>query len=133
MTIGKRLISTATSGSTVHLTIEEFEVPDLGPNEVLIEVEASPINPSDLGLLMAGADPSTATESENGLILSLPDGAIDALKGRVDQGMPVGNEGAGVVVDAGTSEDAQALQGRVVAVLAGGMYATHRIVNARDC
>mgnify|MGYP001372058752 FL=1 len=110
MTIGKRLISTATSGSTVHLTIEEFEVPDLGPNEVLIEVEASPINPSDLGLLMAGADPSTATESENGLILSLPDGAIDALKGRVDQGMPVGNEGAGVVVDAGTSEDAQALQ-----------------------
>ena len=48
MTIGKRLISTATSGSTVHLTIEEFEVPDLGPNEVLIEVEASPINPSDL-------------------------------------------------------------------------------------
>ena len=133
MTIGKRLISTATSGSTVHLTIEEFEVPDLGPNEVLIEVEASPINPSDLGLLMAGADPSTATQSENGLILSLPDGAIDALKGRVDQGMPVGNEGAGVVVDAGTSEDAQALQGRVVAVLAGGMYATHRIVKARDC
>ena len=133
MSKGKRLISTVTSESTVHLGIEEFEVPNPGPDEVLVAVEASPINPSDLGLLLAGADASTASKSENGLVLSLPDGAVDGLMGRLDRPMPVGNEGAGVVVDAGTGEDAQALQGQVVAALAGGMYATHRLMKARDC
>ncbi|MDP7067914.1 MAG: zinc-binding dehydrogenase [Acidimicrobiales bacterium] len=133
MSKGKRLTSTVTSDSTVHLRVEEFEVPSPGPDEVLVAVEASPINPSDLGLLLAGADASTVSKSEIGLVLSLPDGAIDALAGRLDQAMPVGNEGAGVVIDAGDGEEAQALQGQVVAALAGGMYATHRIVKARDC
>ncbi len=133
MSKGKRLISTVTSESTVHLSIEEFEVPNLGPDEVLVAVEASPINPSDLGVLLAGAEVSTVSKSENGIVLSLPDGAADALAGRVDRAMPVGNEGAGIVVDAGNGEEAQALQGQVVAALAGGMYATHRIVKARDC
>ena len=133
MSKGKRLVSTVTSQSTVHLSIEEFEVPNPGPDEVLVAVEASPINPSDLGLLLAGADASTVSNSENGLVLSLPDGAVDALTARVDQAMPVGNEGAGIVVDAGNGEEAQVLNGQVVAALAGGMYATHRIVKARDC
>jgi len=133
MSNGKRLTSTVTSQSTVQLSIEEFEVPTPGPDEVLIAVEASPINPSDLGLLLAGADASTVSKSENGLVLSLPDGAVDALTGRVDHAMPVGNEGAGIVIEAGSEEEAQALQGQVVAVLAGGMYATHRIAKARDC
>ena len=133
MSKGKQLTSTVTPDSTVDLRIEEFEVPTPGPDEVLIAVEASPINPSDLGLLLAGAHPSTASKSENGLTLPLPDGAIDALTARIDQAMPVGNEGAGVVLDTGSEEQAQALQGQVVAVLAGGMYATHRIVKARDC
>ena len=133
MSKGKRLTSTVTSDSTVDLRIEEFEVSTPGPDEVLIEVEASPINPSDLGLLLAGAHPSTASRSENGLTLSLPNGAIDAVMARIDQALPVGNEGAGVVIDTGSEEQAQALQGQVVAVLAGGMYATHRIVKARDC
>ena len=133
MSKGKRLTSTVTSDSTVHLRIEEFEVPTPGPDEVLIAVEASPINPSDLGLLLAGAHPSTASKSENGLTLSLPDGAIDALTARIDQAMPVGNEGAGTVIDTGDEEQARALQGQTVAVLAGGMYATHRIAKARDC
>lgn len=77
MSKGKRLTSTVTSESTVHLGIEEFEVPNPGPDEVLIAVEASPINPSDLGLLLAGADVSTVSKSEEGLALSLPDGAVD--------------------------------------------------------
>ena len=86
MSKGKRLISTVTSESTVHLGIEEFEVPNPGPDEVLVAVEASPINPSDLGLLLAGADASTVSKSENGLVLSLPDGAVDGLMGRLDRG-----------------------------------------------
>ena len=133
MSKGKRLISTVTSESTVRLSIEEFEVPNPGPDEVLLEVQASPINPSDLGVLLAGAEASTVSKSEHGLVLSLPDGAGDALAGRVDRAMPVGNEGAGIVVGAGNEEAAQALHGQVVAALAGGMYATHRIVKARDC
>ena len=133
MSTGKRLVSTVTSESKVHLSIEEFEVPNPGPDEVVVAVEASPINPSDLGVLLAGAEVSTVSKSEIGLVLSLPDGAVDALAGRLDRAMPVGNEGAGIVVDAGNGEEAQALQGQVVAALAGGMYATHRIVKARDC
>ena len=69
MSKGKRLFSTVTSESTVHLGIEEFEVPNPGPDEVLVSVEASPIYPSDLGLLLAGADASTASKSGNGLVL----------------------------------------------------------------
>ena len=133
MSKGKRLISTVTSGSKVYLSIEEFRVPTPQPDEVLIGIAASPINPSDLGVLLGGADASTVTTSEHGLTLSLPDGAIDGLRGRVDQPMPVGNEGSGVVIEAGADEEAQALKGKVVAVLAGGMYATHRIVKSRDC
>lgn len=130
---GKRLTSIVTSESTVKLTLEEFEIPSPAPDEVLMEVQASPINPSDLGLLLAGADASTASKTENGLVLMLPDGAADALDGRLDQAMPVGNEGAGVVIDSGDQEAAQALQGKVVAALVGGMYSTHRIIKARDC
>tara|TARA_Y100000768_G_scaffold324020_1_gene260639 strand:- start:318 stop:1430 length:1113 start_codon:yes stop_codon:yes gene_type:complete len=133
MSKGKRLTSTVTSESTVQLSIEEFEIPTPEADEVLVAVEASPINPSDLGLLLAGAGESTASKTESGLVLSLPDGAVEALTGRLDQAMPVGNEGAGIVVDAGNGEEAQALKGQVVAALAGGMYATHRIVKAREC
>jgi NADPH:quinone reductase-like Zn-dependent oxidoreductase len=133
MSNGKRLVSTVTSESKVHLSIEEFQVPGLEPDEVLIEVGASPINPSDLGVLLAGADVSTVSAAGNGLVLSLPDGAIDGLVGRVGQPMPVGNEGSGVVIEVGGGEQAGALHGKVVAVLAGGMYATHRVVKARDC
>jgi len=133
MSKGKRLTSTVTSESTVQLSIEEFEIPTPEADEVLVAVEASPINPSDLGLLLAGAGESTASRTESGLVLSLPDGAVEALAGRLDQVMPVGNEGAGIVVDAGNGEEAQKLKGQVVAALAGGMYATHRIVKAREC
>jgi len=133
MSMGKQLTSTVTSESTVVLGIEEFEIPTPEADEVLVAVEASPINPSDLGLLLAGADASTASQTEQGLLLSLSDEAVEALSGRLDHAMPVGNEGAGIVIQAGSGGEAQALSGKVVAALAGGMYATHRIVKARDC
>ena len=106
MSKGRRLISTVTSESKVRLTLEEFEVPSPGPDEVLLEVQASPINPSDLGLLLGGAEVSTASEEGGDLVLLLPDGAVQALAGRLDRAMPVGNEGAGIVIDAGKSEAA---------------------------
>ena len=97
-----------------------------GPDEVLIRVEATPINPSDLGLLFGAADMRTARQSgtvERPVVTaSIPEGLMKAMAGRVGQSMPVGNEGAGVVVAAGSSAAAQALLGKTVAVLAGEMY-----------
>ena len=88
----------------------------------MIRVDAAPINPSDLGLLFGAADLSTARQSGTAerpvITASIPDGLMKAMAGRVDQSMPVGNEGAGVVVKAGTSAAAQALLGKTVATLA---------------
>ncbi len=129
----RALRSTVTAEGEVVLGIEPVEVGPPGPDEVVIRVEATPINPSDLGMLLAGADPATATATGDGVTMRLGDGALAAAQGRVGRSMPVGNEGAGVVVAAGDGSAAQALAGRTVAALAGGMYATHRRVPAEQC
>ena len=107
------------------------------PNEVLVRVEAAPINPSDLGLLLSTADISTATESgtdDNPLITAtIPPQTLRGLAGRIDQSMPVGNEGAGVVVAAGSADEAQALIGRTVAIIGGATYSEYRCVPAALC
>jgi NADPH:quinone reductase-like Zn-dependent oxidoreductase len=104
---------------------------------VVVRVEASPINPSDLGLLLAGADVAAASVSgppdRPVLTAPLPPPAVRAAAARVGQSMPVGNEGAGTVVAAGTDPAAQALLGRVVAVAGGAMYSQYRCVAASDC
>ncbi|MEM9563942.1 MAG: zinc-binding dehydrogenase [Actinomycetota bacterium] len=129
----RALRSTVTDGGEVVLTIDEVEIGQPGPNEVVLRVEASPINPSDLGMLLAGGDVTTATAADGATRLRLPDGATTALAGRLGQPMPVGNEGAGEVVAAGESDEAQALLGRVVAAVPGGMYATHRVASLDQC
>jgi NADPH2:quinone reductase len=105
-------------------------------DEVVVRLEASPINPSDLGLLLGPADLSTAVASaQDGLPLvkaQIPQGLMKAMASRLDQSMPVGNEGAGVVVAAGDSREAQALNGKTVAVI-GAMYSQYRCVRAKDC
>jgi hypothetical protein len=64
---------------------------------------------------------------------SLGPGALEALSARVDQSLPVGNEGAGVVVAAGSSEAAQALLGSRVGVAGGAMYTQYRVIDASAC
>ncbi len=131
---GRGLMSTVTSDGEVVLSVEPIEIGEPRSDEVVIRVEASPINPSDLGLLLAGADAATATKVDGGAVkLSLSPGALAASAARVDKSMPVGNEGAGVVVAAGDSDLAQSLQGRTVAVLGGAMYATHRMAKVDQC
>ncbi len=129
----RALRSTVTDGGEVVLTIDEVEVGPPGPNEVVLRVEASPINPSDLGMLLAGGDVATASAADGATRLRLPDGATAAAAGRLGQPMPVGNEGAGEVVAAGGSEEAQALLGRIVAAVPGGMYATNRAASLDQC
>ena len=134
---GHELRSTVTDDGTVTLAIREFDIAEPGPDEVVVEIGASPINPSDLGMLFAGADMSdvTATGSDDlpAASAQLGKGALAGSAGRVGKPMPVGNEGGGTVVAAGSSDAAQALLGKVVGFLSGNAYATHRTVPVQSC
>ncbi len=135
--IALELRSLVTSGGTLELSLHDVPVPAPGANEVLVRVEASPINPSDLGLLIANADMTTATVSgtpERPIVTaSLGEAALGALSARLDKSLPVGNEGAGTVVAAGSSPAAQTLIGRRVAIAGGAMYSQYRAVDASAC
>ncbi len=132
-----QLRSLVKQSGELEVSLASVPVPEPAANEVLVRIEASPINPSDLGLLFGAADMSTVNASgspERPVITArIPDGAMKAMAGRMDASMPVGNEGAGVVVAAGASEAAQALMGKTVAVLGGAMYAQYRCIAADEC
>ncbi len=133
----KELRSLVREDGTLELSLLAVQVPEPKDNEVLIRVEASPINPSDLGLLLAGADMSTATVSgsQDSPVVSaaISPAAMRALRGRVGKSLPVGNEGAGTVLESGSSPDAQALLGKTVSLAGGSMYAQYRCVDASVC
>jgi NADPH2:quinone reductase len=135
--IALELRSLVTSGGTLELSLHEVPVPVPGANEVLVRVEASPINPSDLGLLIASADMTTATVAgtpERPVVTApVAKATLGALSARLDKSLPVGNEGAGTVVAAGSSSAAQALVGRMVAIAGGAMYSQYRAVDASAC
>ena len=119
------------------LTLEEVTFPEPKADEVLVRVEAAPINPSDLGLLFGPADMSTAVySSEQGRPMvkaMVPEAMRRHVGARVGHALPAGNEGAGVVVQAGDSDAAQQLQGKTVAILGGAMYAQYRVMKASQC
>jgi NADPH:quinone reductase len=131
------LRSLVTSDGRLELSLHEVPVPAPGANEVLVRVEASPINPSDLGLLTAGADMSKATVAgtpERPIVTaSVGEASLGALSARLDESLAVGNEGAGTVVAAGSSEVAQALVGKTVAIAGGAMYSQYRAVDSSAC
>jgi NADPH:quinone reductase-like Zn-dependent oxidoreductase len=133
---GLELRSLIKKSGELELSLASVPVPEPGPDEILVRVEASPINPSDLGLLVGAADMSTAKTSGTGgaavVTAKVADGAMKAMAGRLDESMPVGNEGAGVVVKAGSSDAAQALLGKTVAMIGGAMYAQYRCLRAKD-
>jgi NADPH:quinone reductase-like Zn-dependent oxidoreductase len=132
-----QLRSLIRSSGELELSLVEVEVPKPAADEVLIRIEASPINPSDIGLLLGAADVGTIRVSGTAqrpiVTADVPKAGLRAMAGRLDQSMPVGNEGAGVVIAAGASDQAQALLGKTVAVFGGAMYAQHRTVRAADC
>src|SRR6185295_18711592 len=134
---GLQLRSTVKTGGTLELSLAESPTPEPKSEEVIVRVEASPINPSDQGLLFGGADMSTAKASGTAdrpvVTASISPAVMKALAGRLDQSLPVGNEAAGVVVRAGTSPAAQALIGKTVAIVGGGMYTQYRSIKAVAC
>ena len=121
----------------LELSLAELPMPEPQANEVLIRVEAAPINPSDLGILFGEADMSrarqTGTKDRPRITAQMPATAMPGLKARLDVAVPTGNEGAGTVVAAGSSAQAQALIGRKVAVLGRTMYSQYRCIAAEQC
>jgi NADPH:quinone reductase len=133
----RQLRSMVTTDGELELSIATTDTPTPADHEVLVRLEAAPINPSDLGLLLAGADVRAATVSgspQAPLVRApFPAGALAALRARIGESLPVGNEGAGVVVAAGQSPEAQALIGKVVAIIGGATYSEYRCVPASSC
>lgn len=134
---GLQLRSLVTDAGTLELSLAEVPIPEPGPDEVRVSVDAAPVNPSDLGLVFGGADMSTATASGSAarpvITAKIPPALMPAMAPRVGQSLPAGNEGAGVVVAAGASAAAQALLGKTVAVFGGAMYSQYRCVPAAQC
>src|SRR4029453_5235095 len=132
-----QLRSKITSNAQLELCLVPVEVADPGPDEVVVRIEAAPINPSDLGLLFGPADMRTAKASGSAshplVTADVPADQMGGVAARVDQSLPVGNEGAGVVVAAGKSPAAQALLGRTVGVIGGAMYAQLRSAKLGQC
>ena len=134
-TTGLQLRSLLKAGGELELSLAEVEIPAPGPDEVVVRIEGAPINPSDLGLLLGPADLATAklsgTAERPVMTANVPPQYLRAMTARLDDSLPVGNEGAGVVVAAGAN--AQALLGQTVAILGGATYAQYRTVKAADC
>jgi len=137
MSTNLQLRSLIKRSGELELSLADVPVPEPGPNEVLVRIEAAPLNPSDLGLLFGAADMSTAVVSGSAarpvITARIPPAALKSMAARLDESMPVGNEGAGVVVAAGSSAAAQALMGKTVAVLGGAMYTQLRCLPADQC
>ena len=132
-----QLRSLVQADGTLQISLEPTPVPTAGPDEVLIQVQATPINPSDIGLLFGPADLSSVKvtgSADRPLVTArIPERAMAGMAARLGQSMPVGNEGAGLVVAAGSSPAAQALLGRTVGVIGGAMYAQYRAMPAAQC
>lgn len=130
------LRSTVSEDGNVTLAIRRDDVVPPGDDEVVVRVEAAPINPSDLGMLfaMADLDAATAVDGELPAVTApLSDRVLAAMGARVGRSMPVGNEGGGVVIAAGSSEAARGLLGKVVGFLSGNAYAQFRTLSVAQC
>ena len=132
-----QLRSFAKKSGELELSLVSTSIPKPDADEVIVRIEAAPINPSDLGLLLANADWSQArlsgTAQQPIVTATLSANAVQAMAARIDLSMPVGNEGAGTVVEGGSSQAAQALVGKTVAALGGAMYSQYRCVKVNQC
>lgn len=131
---GRELQSTANANGTLRISLEDVTIGDPAADEVIVRIEATPINPSDLGLLLGPANVaslrSSGTTDRPALTFDIDEGRLAGIHARIGQALPVGNEGAGTVIAAGA--DAKALEGKRVGMFGGAMYADYRKIKARD-
>lgn len=133
---GLQLRSIIKKSGELELSLLSVPTPEPAEDEVVVRIEATPINPSDLGLLVGAADMTTAkssgTKDAPVVTAKVSEAGMKAMGGRLDESMPVGNEGAGKVIATGSSDAAKALMGKTVAMIGGAMYAQYRVIKARD-
>lgn len=133
---GLQIRSVVKKSGVLEVSLVSVPTPEPAADEILIRVEATPINPSDIALLLGPVDMQTAKQSGSAaspvLTINVLERALPMLASRVDQSMPVGNEGAGTVVKAGSSPAAQALMGKLVAVASGSMYSQYKLAKAAE-
>src|SRR5437763_2955971 len=134
---GLQLRSLIKKSGDLEISLVRVPTPEPGPDEVVVRVEAAPINPSDLGLLVGAADMATArlsgTKESPAITAKVSEAGMKAMAGRLDESMPVGNEGAGVVIKTGSSDSAKALMGKTVAMIGGAMYSQYRCLRVAEC
>ncbi len=132
-----QMLSTVTEGGELQMTLKEQPMPTPKPDQVVVRVEATPINPSDQGVMFGWSSMAKAASNGSGadtvLTAPVPPVGMRTMKARIGQSLPVGNEGAGTVVATGDSPEAKALMGKLVAVMGGGMYAQYRCLPAAMC
>ena len=137
MTSGLQLVSTITSNNTLELSLIEQEVPTPAAKEVIIRIEAAPINPTDLASMLGMADPSTlrtaGTPDSPKTVADMPASLMQLYATRLDRPLPTGTEGAGVVVDAGSSAEAQAMLGKTVCVSTGTQHGQYSCAHISAC
>jgi NADPH:quinone reductase len=136
-TTNKTMLTEVKADSTMELYLAALPMPQPKEHEVLVKVLATPINPSDLGLMVGAADASSARAVQrdglSGLTMDVSEAGMRFMASRVGQALPIGNEGCGVVVAAGASDAAQALMGKTVALIGGEIYAEYRCLAAMAC
>ena len=136
-TQGLQLRTLIKRSGELELSLVDVPTPEPGPDEVVVRIEAAPINPSDLGLLVGAADLSTlqasGTKARPVITAKVPEAGMRAMAGRLDESLPIGNEGAGTVVKTGSSEAAKALMSRTVAAIGGAMYSQYRCLKISEC
>ncbi len=129
-----QMFSTLTEDGTLRMELSEREMPTPKPGQIIVRVEATPINPSDHGVMFGWSNMAAAKSEGAGrdtvLTAPVPEQGMRMMKARIGQALPVGNEGAGTVVAAGEGDYAQSLIGKIVAVMGGGMYGQYRAVDA---
>jgi NADPH2:quinone reductase len=132
-----QMYSTVLESGELRMELKEQETPTPKANEVLVRIEATPINPSDHGVMFGWSARPHAKPSGTGTdtVLTAPvsEQGLRVMKARVGQSLAVGNEGAGMVVATGDSDLAKSLDGKIVAVMGGGMYGQYRCIDASAC
>ncbi|MEQ8411035.1 MAG: zinc-binding dehydrogenase [Erythrobacter sp.] len=132
-TTGKQLFTTLDPDGKLTLEVAEETFPEPTGNQVLVKMEAAPINPSDLAILTGAADFDNADYSPGKVVADMPEPFLSGQKGRHGQRLPAGNEGAGTVVATGDSDAAKALMGQRVACVPGTAFSQYAIADAMMC
>src|SRR3954468_7787359 len=133
---GLQLRTLLKKSGELELSLASVSTPEPAEDELVVRVGATPINPSDLGLLIGPADMSTAvvsgTRDQPVVTAQMPEAALRTVGARLGSTPPVGNEGAGTVIRTGSSDAAKALMGKTVSIIGGAMYSQYRTMKVRD-